>query len=288
MEEYKLLIEYLPVDAYIYLYKERFREPDEEILKYLKEKTGKLFIARSSADCDLKDIVENNEGVNIQEDSEIDDKDIEEYLKKYSSELKRQYEKEINTINKCLGTEGTSVPIYHISGKKEYKNLFDYNKLIENLIKTIPNHKLRVLLHAFKKNTAISFYLKHEMIKEIIKAWSIESAKLFTDESFQSIIGFMLEKAKEITNMYGIEVDVSGIVSNNNSDSNIIMSTSDKINESGSIAEALYRMPTISKADTKRAEKYKEFVLMFHETLTKVNDTCLAKVAIDVLTIESN
>ena len=116
MDEYKLLIEYLPVDAYIYLYKSRFQETDEEIIQTLKVKKKRIFIVRSQVDVDLNAILEmNDECVDI---NELEIEDLKKYIDKYSPQLYKLYERENKTINKCLNTEDTI--IYNISCKRDF------------------------------------------------------------------------------------------------------------------------------------------------------------------------
>ena len=96
------------------------------------------------------------------------------------------------------------------------------------------------------------------MIGEIIKMWSIESVKIpYNEELF---IGFILQKTKEITSMYGIEIGASSMLSTSDSD----------------------RMLKLIQTNG----KFKDIIIWVHDTLNKINQTCLARVASDVLTIE--
>lgn len=273
MEEYKEIVQLLPVDAYMFLYHPRFEENDDEILSLLKEEKKPFFLLRTKADLDVK---------------LGDDVLIEELNEKWPA-LREKSKNDTSVTSFLKQNELDKSKYYFISCLNENRDYFDFPLLLSDLIQIIPKEKVAFLLLNLQIKSTEFFLVKHLKLREMFPNW-IKAGVIGYENDENSLISFMGSKIFEIHVVFGVESSllenigeqeelreyVTGLTSMNFS----------LIELKSSLVSVLFDLPPMNKISEMLLKKHRNIAMLLEGLFVKISEQCCKQAIAAVLLIE--
>ena len=273
MEEYKEIVQLLPVDAYMFLYHPRFEENDNEILSLLKEEKKPFFLLRTKADLDVK----------LGEDVLI-----EELNEKWPA-LREKSKDDTSVTNFLKQNELDKSKYYFISCLNENRDYFDFPLLLSDLIHIIPKEKVAYLLLNLQVKSTEFFLVKHLKLREMFPNW-VKAGVIGYENDENSLISFMGSKLFEIHVVFGVESSlleniedqeelreyVTGLTSMNFS----------LIELKSSLISVLFDLPPMNKISEMLLKKHRNIAMLLEGLFVKISEQCCKQAIAAVLLIE--
>ena len=199
-EEYLQVIDSMPVDAYLYLFKNQLSEDDIEILNAIVESNKTVFLIQTNAD-----------GFILDDESELDLEEVRELVKKKWPQVREKAFDEYKKNQQIASCD--KIKYYLISCKYLFLNdLFDFDKLFLDLAYSMPKSKMDNFISTLQAKSIMIFKIKYGVIKNFIPDWALRGAILDSlDNGSGTVEGFKVHQLHLIHRLFGVELISSQI-----------------------------------------------------------------------------
>jgi len=273
LEEYKEIVQHLPVDAFMFLYHPRFAEHDNQILDLLKDENKPFFLLRTKADLDV----------------ELGDKvSIEELSEKWP-ELREKSKQDSSVKDFLEQNQLEKSKFYFISCMSENRDYFDFPLLLTDLLHIIPKEKVSYLLLNLQVKSTEFFLVKHLKLKEMFPNW-IKAGVIAFENDQNSLVSFMGSKIFEIHLVFGVEASLlenigdQEILSEYASDLSSMNFT--LIELKSSLVSCLFDLPPMNKITELLLKKHHTIAKLLEGLFTKISEQCCNQAIATVLLME--
>jgi len=177
LEQHNRIIDQIKCDAFVYLYDTQFNEVDKNLIQMIRDKKKNVFICRTKIDNDFKRNIEKEKKLPFRN---IPQEERDKYLNRQRDEyqslfdkLRTKYEEDRAANNLFLRDE----KVFYISNNSLFREreLFEFDKFQEELMKSLPDIQANVVLSSIKTRSLKLVELKRDvLLREIdvtVKSW---------------------------------------------------------------------------------------------------------------------